>query len=282
VPELPEVETVRRHLAACLPGRTIRHFVQRTPALRWPIPADMKQRSVDRRVAEVNRRAKYLLLVLNSPERSSETRKPAILLHLGMSGSLHFTNAREPLKAHDHLDWVFDDDSLLRFNDPRRFGAALLAEQVGDTWRHPLLDDLGREPFEPGFNGAYLASAAAGRRVPIKTFIMDQRVVVGVGNIYASEALFEAGIHPSRSAGKISAARYDRLATAIRNVLERAIAAGGTTLRNYRLPDGEMGGFQSQTRVYARANLGCVRCGATVKLSRHGGRATYFCGACQR
>jgi formamidopyrimidine-DNA glycosylase len=201
-----------------------------------------------------------------------------------MSGALSLVKAATPLVPHDHVDFALEGDEILRLNDPRRFGALLWSPEAAATvqQRHPLLAHLGPEPLGTHFDAGYLAAAAHGRHAPIKVLIMDQRVVVGVGNIYASEALFRAGIHPARAAGRISSTRLDRLTYAIKETLSEAIAAGGTTLRDYRLPDGEIGAYQDATLVYARAGLPCTLCAKPVSLLRQGGRATYYCARCQR
>lgn len=269
MPELPEVETTCRGIAPYLRGVSIKRILVRQPQLRWPVPAEVSAlRNMP--VKAVRRRAKFLLIDLARGQ---------LLIHLGMSGSLRVLPVGTPAGKHDHVDVLLDSGKLLRLNDPRRFGAVLWSEQPDS---HPLLAHLGPEPLQPGFDGDWLARRAAGRRQSVKTFIMDNRSVVGVGNIYAQESLFLAGIHPSRQAGRISAARYQRLAEAIRTVLSRAIAAGGTTLRDFSRVDGQPGYFAQDLSVYGRAGEPCLVCGSVLKGSRHGQRTTCYCPHCQR
>lgn len=271
MPELPEVETTRRGIAPALAGGIIRKLIVRDRRLRWPVPADLEQRLRGVAVQQLSRRAKYLLL---------ETERGTALMHLGMSGSLRIVKATEAPEHHDHFDLVTQSGDIVRFNDPRRFGALLWA---GSTpLQHPLLASLGPEPLEPGFSGHHLYASARGRRGAIKQHIMNSQVVAGVGNIYANEALYRAGIHPARSAGRISLARMDRLATAIRSVLEDAIRVGGTTLRDYRGGDGKPGYFRQQLNVYEREGAPCHGCETPIKRRVQGQRATYYCGHCQR
>src|SRR5690606_6498948 len=222
------------------------------------------------RIADVRRRAKYLLL---------DTAAGSALLHLGMSGSLRLLPGQAPAGPHDHVDLALDSGRVLRFTDPRRFGC-LLWQAPGET--HPLLADLGPEPLEPGFDGDYLFALARGRRAPVKAFLMDQRTVVGVGNIYAAEALFLAGIHPARAAGRIARGRYAALAEAVKQVLAHAIDRGGTTLRDFLAPDGAPGYFEQQLLVYGREGQPCRSCGTRLRGSRLGQRATVYCPRCQR
>lgn len=269
MPELPEVETTRRGIAPHMEGRRIRRAIVRQPKLRWEIPPQVRALR-DATVRGIRRRAKYLLI---------DTDRGQLLMHLGMSGSLRVVDADLPPGTHDHVDLVLDSGRAVRLNDPRRFGAVLFSDEA-DT--HPLLRDLGPEPLSDAFDGAWLAARARGRRSAVKSFIMDNAVVVGVGNIYAQESLFLAGIHPSRAAGRISAARYEALARAIRTVLADAIEAGGTTLRDFSGADGRPGYFAQSLRVYGRAGAPCVTCGATLKAARHGQRSTCYCPHCQR
>lgn len=271
MPELPEVETTRRGIAPHLVGRTITRVLVREPRLRWPVPPALAANLEARPVERVERRGKYLLL---------GNAAGSALLHLGMSGSLRLLPADAPVGRHDHLDLVLDDDRCLRLTDPRRFGAALWAGP--DPHAHPLLVRLGPEPLGPAFTAEGLLARAAGRRVPIKTFIMDSHVVVGVGNIYASESLFLAGIDPRRPAGALTPAAGARLVEAIRSVLEAAIADGGTTLRDFVGGDGKPGYFSQQLRVYERARLPCRHCGSAIEQIRQANRSTYFCPRCQR
>jgi formamidopyrimidine-DNA glycosylase len=271
MPELPEVETTRRGIAPSLEGRRIARVVVRERRLRWPVPRGLEKRLEGRRVTGVRRRAKYLLI---------DTDDGTLIAHLGMSGSLRVLERDAPLLAHDHVDLVLDSGRCLRFNDPRRFGCLLWAGAHPE--RHPLLADLGPEPLEPGFDGDWLWRKARGRRVAIKLFIMNAAVVVGVGNIYASEALFRAGIRPGTPAQRVSRARMQALAAAIRDVLGEAIRVGGTTLRDYVNPDGMPGYFRQRLFVYERAGEPCRRCGTPVRHRVQGQRSTYWCPSCQR
>lgn len=270
MPELPEVETTRRGLAPHLVGRRIEAVTLRRDTLRWPIPPEISARLVGEQIAAIRRRAKYLLL---------DTGAGSALWHLGMSGSLRVLEADVPVRAHDHVDVALDDGRLLRFNDPRRFGS-LLWQPPGET--HDLLRGLGPEPLDDGFDGGHLFALSRARRAPIKTFLMDQAVVVGVGNIYAAEALFEASIHPLREAGKISRERYATLAEAVKRILAHAIERGGTTLRDFISPDGLPGYFEQELLVYGRGGEPCKRCGTTLKEARIGQRASVWCPRCQR
>jgi formamidopyrimidine-DNA glycosylase len=272
MPELPEVETTRRGIAPEVEGRRIVGVRVRQSRLRWPVPvARLRRELTGQVVSAVERRAKYLLL---------RTAAGTALLHLGMSGSLRVVAAATPPGPHDHLDLLLDDGRCLRLRDPRRFGALLWTRR--DPLLHPLLRDLGPEPFDPAFDGAYLHARAHGRRVAVKPFLMDGRVVVGVGNIYASEALFRAGIDPRRAVGRVASGRYARLATAVREVLGEAIEAGGTTLRDYTGGHGEAGWFRIRLAVYGRAGAPCPACGGGVRSLRLGQRSTFYCAACQR
>ncbi|MDF1822319.1 MAG: bifunctional DNA-formamidopyrimidine glycosylase/DNA-(apurinic or apyrimidinic site) lyase [Alcanivoracaceae bacterium] len=268
MPELPEVETTRRGIAPHLQDRVITAVTVRQRQLRWPVP-DAVMRLADAPVLGVNRRAKFLLVDVPHGQ---------LLLHLGMSGSLRVLPASQPPGKHDHVDLVLDNHTLVRLNDPRRFGAVLWTDTPG---QHALLDRLGPEPLEPTFSGAWLHQRSRGRRQAVKTFLMDNHTVVGVGNIYAQESLFLAGIHPSRPAGRISAARYEALAAAVRTVLARAIEAGGTTLRDFTRADGQPGYFAQELAVYGRAGAPCPRCQTPLKGARHGQRSTSYCPRCQ-
>lgn len=270
MPELPEVETTRRGIAARLRGRRVSRVAVRHWRLRWPIARQVQTHLPGQRIREIRRRAKYLLL---------ETDEGTLIVHLGMSGSLRLTPCEEPPGPHDHLDLVVDGDLCLRLTDPRRFGAVLWCR--GDVHRHWLLRELGPEPLEPGFDGDYLYRHSRNRRIAIKNFIMNARIVAGIGNIYACEALYLAGVHPLRAAGRISRPRYHRLAKCIRKVLEEAIGAGGTTLRDYAAADGMPGHFGSRLRVYGRAGGRCRRCRTPLRQRRIGQRATWYCPGCQ-
>jgi formamidopyrimidine-DNA glycosylase len=271
MPELPEVETTRRGLLPHLLGRRIRHVVVRNANLRWPIPADLDRQLRGEEILAIRRRGKYLLF---------ELRKGHLLVHLGMSGRLTLIDEDVPAKTHDHVDLQMDNHKSLRFTDPRRFGAMLWVR--GPPERHMLLEGLGLEPLDEGFTGKALYAKSRGRKVAIKQFLMNARILAGVGNIYASEALFAAGIHPLRPAGRISLARYERLAPAIRATLERALAAGGTTLRDFASAEGRPGYFQLESRVYGREGKPCKVCGTKIRALRQGQRSTFYCPTCQR
>jgi formamidopyrimidine-DNA glycosylase len=271
MPELPEVETTRRGLLPHVVGRSIREVVVRNPNLRWPVPADLRQRLRGERVRDIRRRGKYLLL---------DFPRGHLLVHLGMTGRFTVVPRQTAPRKHDHVDLVLDDGNILRFNDARRFGTMLWLDTPAEE--HALLRDLGLEPLDPKFNGAALRARARGRRVAVKQFLMNGEIVTGVGNIYASEALFRAGIHPSRSAGRISAPRWDRLAKSIRVTLERAIDSGGSTLRDFVSAEGRPGYFQHRHAVYARAGKPCPACKTKIRALRHGQRSTFFCPRCQK
>jgi formamidopyrimidine-DNA glycosylase len=270
MPELPEVETTRRGLAPHVEGRRVAGVTLRRPDLRWPIPPDIAERLPGQRIDAVRRRAKYLLL---------DTAAGSALLHLGMSGSLRVLPADSPVRPHDHVDIAIDDGRVLRMHDPRRFGC-LLWQPPGSV--HPLLASLGPEPLSDAFTGDYLFALGRGRRAPVKNFLMDQSVVVGVGNIYAAEALFAAGISPLRAAGKVSRERYRLLADAVQRILENAITRGGTTLRDFLAPDGAPGYFVQELSAYGRGGAPCPNCGRPLKQAQIGQRATVWCGHCQR
>jgi len=270
MPELPEVETTRRGIAPALEGRRIDHVVVRERRLRWPLQRGFARSLTGRRILRVGRRAKYLLV---------ETDGGTLLAHLGMSGSLRILDRRVAPVGHDHVDIVLDSGRCLRFNDPRRFGS--LHWVTGDPAAHPLLARLGPEPLAPGFDGDYLWWRARRHRVAVKQFIMNAQVVVGVGNIYASEALFRAGIRPSTQARRVSRVRMHALAAAIQSVLSEAIRVGGTTLRDYVNPDGMPGYFRQKLYVYERAGEPCRRCRTPIRQLVQGQRSTYFCPSCQ-
>ena len=271
MPELPEVETTRAGLAPHVEGRRVTDVVVRERRLRWPVPAALSRELPGQIIQRIWRRGKYLLL---------STPIGSVIIHLGMSGSLRIVAAGSPVQPHEHVDLVLDHDRALRLRDPRRFGCVLWTRR--DPLRHRLLAGLGPEPLGEAFDGAYLAARAAGRRQAIKGLIMDSRVVVGVGNIYATEALFRAGIHPARAAGRISAARLERLARCIRDVLASAIEAGGTTLRDFVDGNGRPGYFSQQLDVYGRAGQPCPACGTTLKSGEIGQRTSVWCPRCQR
>jgi len=271
MPELPEVETTRRGIAPLVEGKTIALVTTRTAGLRWPFSPRLGELLAGQTIRAVERRAKYLLLRCDSG---------TLILHLGMSGHLRVVSHELPPGRHDHVDLVFADGSCLRFNDARRFGTLLWTTE--DPALHPLLAGLGPEPFDAAMSGERLYRLSRGRKMAVKPFIMNQQVVVGVGNIYASEALFRAGIDPARAAGRVGLARYRLLAASIREVLGEAIAASGTTIRDFSDSDGRPGYFAIQLQVYGRAGEPCLRCGQAIRQSRLGQRSTYFCRACQR
>ncbi len=269
MPELPEVEITCRGISAHVTGRTVAAVEVREPRLRWRIPEPVRE-LVGRTVRAVRRRGKYLVL---------DCGDHCLILHLGMSGSLRVVPASSPPRLHDHVDLELGSGRVLRFNDPRRFGSLLWTR--GDPLRHRLLAKLGREPLEGGFDGEYLYRHSRGRRTAVKHFLMDSHVVVGVGNIYATEALYHAGIHPGRAAGRISLDRYTRLAGAVRSVLEHAIARGGTTLRDFVREDGSPGYFQLELAAYGRAGEPCARCGGVIRQRVIGQRSSFYCPSCQ-
>jgi formamidopyrimidine-DNA glycosylase len=269
MPELPEVETTCRGIAPHIMQRTVCEVIVRESRLRWPVPRKLNHLLSGARFFSVGRRAKYLLL---------ETERGTLMVHLGMSGSLRIMPADTPPLYHDHIDIVLDNELCLRYHDPRRFGSFHWLQSL----QHPLLDHLGPEPLSDSFSGAYLYERSRRRRIPVKQFIMDGKVVVGVGNIYANEALFMAGIHPARAAGRIAEARYDILAGTIKQVLADAIEQGGTTLRDFVGGDGSPGYFAQQLRVYGREGQPCRVCRTPLKEIRQGGRSTILCPRCQR
>lgn len=271
MPELPEVETTCRGIAPLLRGRRVLSVDVREPRLRWPVPAALARDLTGQTLGTVSRRAKFLLV---------ESPAGHLILHLGMSGSLRIVSHERVPEKHDHLDIVMDDGRCLRFRDPRRFGAALWT--TDDPLEHPLLKKLGPEPLENSFNAEWLHRLAHRRRVAVKSYLMNSQVVAGVGNIYASEALFLAGIHPGRAAGRISLQRYRRLVNAVREVLQNAIAAGGTTLRDFVDSSGNPGYFSQRLRVYGRVNEACEQCGSPVRSRVIGQRSTFYCSRCQR
>jgi len=271
MPELPEVETTRRGLLPHLVGRRVRGVRVRNPNLRWPVPGSLARRLRGEEIRCIRRRAKYLLVDFDSGH---------LLVHLGMSGRLTLVPNGTPPRKHDHVDIELDGPRTLRFTDPRRFGTILWLEHPAEN--HALLRNLGLEPLEPGFTGEALHRKARGRKVSVKQFLMNGGIVTGVGNIYASEALFRAGIHPVRAAGRISTPRWDRLANAVRTTLEGAIDAGGSTLRDFASAEGRPGYFQHRHAVYGREGKPCPSCATPIRSLRQGQRATFFCPKCQR
>jgi formamidopyrimidine-DNA glycosylase len=271
MPELPEVETTRRGLAHAVVGRTITHVEVREPRLRWRVPDDLPALLRDRRIQALERRAKYLLFSLPNG---------TLIVHLGMSGSLRLLSADAAPLPHDHIDIVLDSGMCLRLNDPRRFGCMLWT--FDDPHEHALLRSLGPEPLSADFDAEALARAAKRRRVAIKQLLMDQRVVVGVGNIYASEALFRARVRPRRAAGRLAQNELAAIVKGVKDVLRDAIRAGGTTLRDYVNADGVPGYFKQRLFVYERANEPCRVCRTPIRHLVLGQRSTYYCAKCQK
>lgn len=270
MPELPEVETTRRGIQPYLQGRKIIQVKVHEPRMRWEVPASLATEVARQTVTAVDRRGKYLLL---------RTRSGTVLIHLGMSGSLRLAVAGEPLKKHDHVEFQLASGRCLRFHDPRRFGCILWV--TGDPALHPLLAELGPEPLSAGFSADVLIARAEGRTVPVKSLIMDSRVVVGVGNIYANEALYAAGINPERKAGTLTLSECESLVREIKTVLDRAITVGGTTLRDFVGGDGKPGYFSQSLSVYGRGGQPCITCMTPLKETRLGQRSTVFCPRCQ-
>ena len=271
MPELPEVETTRRGVLPLLGGRRVTAVQVHDRRLRQPVSPGLAGILLGQRLGSVERRAKYLLFGF---ERGT------LLVHLGMSGSLRVVPRSAPRLPHDHVEIEFGAARVLRLRDPRRFGLVLWT--VDDPATHPLLCKLGPEPLDPAFSGDYLYAGSRGRTLAVKNFVMDAHIVVGVGNIYASEALFRAGIHPARAAGRVSRARYRVLAEQAVAVLRESIEAGGTTLRDFMRNDGEPGYFSQNLQVYGRAGQACVVCDGAVTMQVIGQRSSFFCRTCQR
>ena len=283
MPELPEVETVRRGLIPAMEGRVIARADVRRPDLRWPFPPRMAARLTGARVLRLRRRSKYLLLDLDTDE--------TLLIHLGMSGRMtvsgaplaRFVHDHPPAGKHDHVVFDMEGGARITFNDARRFGAMdLLPTEAEDA--HPLLAHLGPEPLGNAFHADALAAAFQGRRTPVKAALLDQRIVAGLGNIYVCEALHRAGIAPARAAGRIARPRVERLVGTVRDVLQEAIAAGGSSLRDHRQASGELGYFQHSFAAYGRAGQTCPTegCGGTIRRMVQAGRSTFHCPLCQR
>lgn len=271
MPELPEVETTRRGILPHALGQKIRAVEVRDRRLRWPVPAEVERLLPGATIAAIERRGKYLLF---------RTDAGTLISHLGMSGSIRVLTGPLPAAKHDHVDIFLASGKVLRYNDPRRFGCMLWT--LANPHEHELLAHLGPEPLEAGFDADYLFRLSRGRKAPLKAFIMDSRVVVGVGNIYANEALFLAGLRPGRAAGRVSRSGYARLVEAIRGVLSAAVTQGGTTLRDFVGGDGKPGYFRQQLNVYDRGGEPCRRCGAELRETRLGQRSTVYCRACQQ
>lgn len=269
MPELPEVEVSRMGISPHLLGQTIQAFVFRTPKLRWDIPQELKQLE-GQVIRAIHRRAKYLLI---------ETDTGTAIIHLGMSGSLRVLNADFPAAKHDHVDLKLTNGKVLRYNDPRRFGAWLWCAP-GES--HAVLAHMGPEPLTDEFNAEYVAEKAQGKRVAVKQFIMDNKIVVGVGNIYANESLFKSRILPTRAAGKVTLQEWARLVSDIKSTLAIAINQGGTTLKDFAQADGKPGYFAQELLVYGKAGEPCPECGEALQEQKIGQRNTFFCGECQK
>lgn len=270
MPELPEVVVTLRGVLPHVLGKKVQAVMVRESRLRWPIPADLPEKLCGMVLLEGRQRGKYLLF--RFPQGH-------LMIHLGMSGNLRIVTADTPAAKHDHVDICFTDHRVLRYSDPRRFGSILWVE--GPPERHARLCQLGPEPFSPDFNGDYLYRVSRGKKVAIKPFLMDNRVVVGAGNIYANESLFLSGIKPTLAAGKLSRRRLECLAEQVREVLEKAIVQGGTTLRDFVGGDGKPGYFKQQLLVYGRGGMPCLRCQTVLREIRLGQRSTVYCPSCQ-
>ena len=271
MPELPEVETTRRGIEPHICGQIIQRLIVRQPRLRWPVPGQLARRIKHIRIRQLSRRGKYLLISTDSG---------TLIIHLGMSGSLCIVKDDTPARQHDHIDLLLENGTRLRFRDPRRFGAWLWTDKSPET--HPLLNRLGPEPLSSACNADYFHRLSRGRKLAIKSFLMNSHTVAGVGNIYANEALFLAGIHPSRAAGRISRQRYDKLVAALKQVLNDAIKQGGTTLRDFTSADGKPGYFQQSLNVYAQQGNPCPNCATPIRETRTTQRSTFYCPRCQR
>ncbi len=271
MPELPEVETTKRGIQPFVIGKNICQVIIRERRLRWTISKTLANHLVNQQFESISRRGKYLLL---------STRNGTVILHLGMSGSLRLDHIEKPATKHDHVDIVFANGHCLRFHDPRRFGCLLWTST--DPYKHKLLKSLGPEPLSEDFSGKYLYQQAKSRKVAIKSFLMNAHIVAGIGNIYANEALFMAGIYPRRSAGNIAKKRLDTLCEAIKHVLTQAIEQGGTTLRDFVNANGKPGYFQQTLNVYDRVGLRCTNCKSTIRTIKIGQRSTFYCNRCQR
>jgi len=270
MPELPEVETTMRGILPHIKQQIITRVAVRESRLRWPIPSNIQSILTDQMIYDVARRAKYILF---------KTTEGTIILHLGMSGCLRVLTEDYPAGKHDHIDIVFQNNKILRFTDPRRFGAFLWVK--GDPYHHALLKNLGIEPLTKDFSGKYLLTYAQNRKISVKAFIMDNKIVTGIGNIYATEALFAAGINPMRSAQSLSLIQWNSLTQAIKKILRCAIKRGGTTLKDFLNSDGKPGYFSNQLKVYGRMNLPCVKCQNLLQSIKLGQRSTVYCTKCQ-
>ncbi len=271
MPELPEVETTRRGIEPLVVNKVIAQVRIYNGSLRWPVPPELTTLLPGQSVAAVGRRSKYLLF---------DFTQGTMIIHLGMTGHLRVDTSQADKRKHDHVEITFTDGTALRYNDPRRFGSFFWTS--GDPLQHVRLASLGPEPFDDEFNATYLYSLSRNRKLAVKPFLMDAHVVVGVGNIYASEALYRAGISPLRPAGKVSKAAFQRLVQSVTMILNEAIAAGGTTIRDFANSEGKPGYFTQELRVYGRAGQKCKACDTLVKLVRLGQRSTFYCPACQK
>lgn len=271
MPELPEVETTRRGIVKLIRHKTIKQVIIRQPKLRWQVPLNLITDLPGSQILQIKRRGKYLLI---------KTTVGWIIIHLGMSGSLRVLTQPNHHQKHDHVDIIFTDNSCLRYTDPRRFGSIHWTTQ--DPLQHPLLKSLGPEPLSSTFNGDYLYEKSRNRTIPIKSFLMNSQVVVGVGNIYANEALFLAQISPLKPAGTLSKRKYQHLSQAIQTVLAQAIHAGGTTLKDFYQSDGKPGYFKQKLNIYGKDNQPCPRCAKSIKKIILNQRASYYCPRCQR
>lgn len=271
MPELPEVETSRRGIEPHILNKKVTNVIIRHKSLRWPIPTAMKKQLIGQVIQKVDRRGKYILLY---------TSAGSVILHLGMSGSLRILNTSIAAEKHDHFDIAFSNNKILRLRDPRRFGAVLWSKS--DPLKHKLLINLGPEPLSDIFTAEYLFNISRSRKVAIKTFLMNSHVVVGVGNIYANESLFAAGINPKRAANKISLKSYQRLVPEIKAILIKSIEQGGTTLKDFINENGKPGYFQQTLCVYGKASEPCTKCGHLIKQITQAQRSTFYCSTCQK
>ncbi len=271
MPELPEVETSRLGIIPHIQGQIVEKVILRHVHLRWPINRELETKLIHQTISDISRRGKYILLKIGHG---------TLILHLGMSGSLRIVTAETPAKKHDHVDIIFTHGLCLRLNDPRRFGAVIWTEE--DISQHALLKNLGVEPLTAEFNGDYLFRKSRGRKTSVKQFLMDSHIVVGVGNIYANEALFAAKIHPKRAAGKLTKTDCAALTKHIKKILNAAIKQGGTTLRDFVSSEGKPGYFRHRLKAYGRAGAPCLRCRSKLKNIRIGQRTTVFCPSCQK
>ncbi len=271
MPELPEVETTRRGIEPLVSDKVVDHVLIHNASLRWPVSQELVSILPGQKFTVVSRRSKYLLFSIG---------QGTMLVHLGMTGNLRVDNSHLVRRKHDHVEIVFTDGTALRYNDSRRFGSILWTEE--DPAQHVRLATLGPEPFSSEFNATYLYKRSRGRKIAVKPFLMDAHIVVGVGNIYASEALFRASVDPVRPAGKVSMASYKRLVETVTVILNEAIAAGGTTIRDFANSEGKPGYFSQELRVYGRAGQKCTTCDTLIKQIKLGQRSTFYCPRCQK